>query len=135
MTDGPREEMLKRLRAYRNRKLFEAAGAALFEAADAVRAEASRSITAGSVSGKNHVPSKPGEAPNNDTGDLRNKIEVSQTRLDKARVTSSAEHSKPLEFGSSKMAARPFMRPARDKIRPQALRLLKQRINRALKVY
>ena len=135
MTDGPREEMLKRLRAYRNRKLFEAAGAALFEAADAVRAEASRSITAGSVSGKNHVPSKPGEAPHNDTGTLRNNIEVSQTRLDKARVTSSASYSKVLEFGGSKVAARPFMRPARDKIRPKALRLLKQRINRALKVY
>ena len=135
MTDGPRDKMLKRLKAYRERKLFEAVGAALYEAADAFRAETSRSITAGSISGKNHVPSSPGEAPNNDSGTLRNNIEVSQTRPDKARVTSNASYSQALEFGTSKMSARPFMRPAREKVRPKALRLLKKRINRAIKVY
>ena len=44
--------------------------AALFAAADDVRARSRRSITAGSVGGVNHVPSAPGEPPNNDTGFL-----------------------------------------------------------------
>jgi len=44
------------------------------------------------------------------------------------RVTSNAKYSAALEFGSSKMEARPFMRPARDKTRPEAVKL----INRAV---
>ncbi len=135
MTEGPREKMLKRLRAYRDRKLFEAVGAALYEAADAVRAEASRSITAGSVSGKGHVPSIPGTPPNNDSSNLRLNIRVSQSRPDRSRVTSHASYSAVHEFGSSTHPARPFLRPARDKVKPEAERILEKRINRAVKVY
>ncbi|WP_374389202.1 hypothetical protein [Sandaracinobacter sp.] len=48
----------------------------LFAGAEAIAVEAQLSITRGAVSGRNHVPSKPGEAPKNDTGFLAGFIEA-----------------------------------------------------------
>lgn len=93
-------------------------GAALFAAGQRVQVEAQLSITRGAVSGAAHVPSRPGEPPNQDTGTLGNNIETVQIRPDLVEVSSNAPYSAPLEFGSSRIAARPFMRPARDKTRP-----------------
>lgn len=104
---------------------------AVYTAADMVRAEAHRSITAGSISGKGHKPSAPGSAPNNDTDFLRNNLSINRKTLLEAEVSSNAPYSVALEFGTSKMAARPFMRPARDKVAQQAGKLLAREINRA----
>lgn len=94
----------------------ELVGRALFSAGEDIKAHASHLITEGAVSGKNHVPSKPGEPPNEDTGDLRRGIRVTQPAPLRVRVEATAKHSVPLEYGTSKMAARPFMGPAaRDK--------------------
>lgn len=125
---GPRETMLRRMRFMMSRQFLEAGNAAIYEAADAVRAEAFRSISAGSVSGKNHVASAPGDAPNRDTGILQANIEISQPKPLVARVTSKAPYAAALERGTSKMAARPYMRPARDKMLPEAKRILKRKI-------
>ncbi|MBU1254304.1 MAG: HK97 gp10 family phage protein [Alphaproteobacteria bacterium] len=135
MTDGPRETMLRRLRAYRAKQFQKAVTGALYEAADKVRAEASRSITAGSVSGKKHVPSAPGQPPSNDTGTLRSNIEISQPTRDSARVTSFAPYSGVHEFGSSRHPQRPFMRPARDKVAPLARTLLILKIRKAMRKF
>jgi HK97 gp10 family phage protein len=126
-----RSKMDKRFRDFGGPPIDRAINAALFEAADEVRAEAQRSITAGSVSGKNHVASKPGEPPHNDTSVLRNNIETSQPRPFVARVSSEAPYAADLEFGTSKMAERPYMRPARDKVKPRAARILRLRIRQA----
>jgi len=132
---SPRKQVREALDRYRANSLAGAVNAALFECADAFRAEAHRSISAGSISGKNHVPSKPGQPPMRDTGNLQAHIETSQPEPFVAQVTSSAAYAAPLEFGTSKMAARPYMRPARDKVLPVAERILERRLNRATKVY
>lgn len=85
---------------------------ALFVAADAIKVTARHSITAGSISGKGHVASLPGEPPNRDTGHLDTNIESFRTGPLSAAVKSQAEYAAALEYGTSKMAARPYMRPA-----------------------
>lgn len=87
--------------------------APLVAGAELVRADAQKSIRDGSVSGAGHIPSRPGQPPNADTRrlDLSIDIEVSASRKS-ARVISRAPYSAYLEFGTSRMAERPFMRPA-----------------------
>lgn len=116
MSRDGREQLRRRLRFYQSNEFRDLAGSLLYEYADQIRAEAFRSISAGSVSGKNHVPSKPGESPNRDTGALQAGLKIERTGVLTAEVRAETPYSAPLEFGSSKMAARPFMRPARDKV-------------------
>lgn len=124
---------IRRLRMLGGQDMVKAVGAAVYESADAIRAEAFRSISAGSVSGAGHVPSKPGEPPNRDTGFLQSNLKTALTGPISAEVQSNAPYAGALEFGTSKMAARPYMRPARDKeLKPSRRRLVKQ-INRILK--
>ena len=92
----------------------------LYAAGQKIESTAERSITEGATSGKGHVPSRPGQPPNEDTGHLRRNIETeieSTARNPTVTVTSHAEYSAALEFGTSKMAARPFMRPATEQHR------------------
>ena len=109
-----RDKHMKRLKSLED-GVGDAANKALRVIAQKIRADAKRSITAGSVSGKNHLPSKPGEPPNNDTGTLAAGLvdETFPAQL-RAEVRAEAAYSSALEFGTSKMAARPFMRAARD---------------------
>jgi HK97 gp10 family phage protein len=106
-----------RLRGMRTKA--ERLGAAVFVASDKIKTEARLSITRGSISGKGHVVSRPGEPPNRDTGNLDTNIENTQTGPLKAEVRSKAKHAVPLEFGTSKMAERPYMRPAAKKVAPE----------------
>lgn len=124
---------LKRLRTLAGPEVQKAAGAAVYEAADAIRAEAFRSISAGSVSGAGHVPSAPGEAPNRDTGYLQSRLSNVETGPVSAEVRSEAEYAAALEFGTSRMAARPYMRPARDKEAPKAQERLVKQIDRLVR--
>lgn len=87
-------------------------GRALFTAGQRIEDYAKGSIMAGSVSGKGHVPSRPGEPPNNDTRRLHDNIETVQVEPLKVEVSSNAPYAAVLEFGTSKMAERPYMRPA-----------------------
>lgn len=100
---------------------------ALYVAGQNIELTAENSITRGSVSGKGHVPSKPGEPPNADTRLLDTSIETTiESRMPPTvAVTSNAPHSAALEFGTSKMAERPFMRPATKKNRRRAVDLVK----------
>lgn len=123
----------RRLQALRSPETIRMIGAALFTAGEMIQTEAQLSITRGAVSGKGHVPSRPGEAPNQDTGILGGNIETTRTGPLAVQVSSNAPYSAPLEFGTSKMAARPFMVPARDKMRPEAQRLVQQAMNRAVR--
>jgi HK97 gp10 family phage protein len=124
---------LDRLRRLAGPELIRVAGAAVYEAADDIRAEAFRSISAGSVSGAGHVASRPGEPPNRDTGTLQAGLKVAQTGPLTAEVRSEAPYAAALEFGTSKMAARPYMRPARDKNLDRAQRRLSEQINRLIR--
>ena len=126
------DKHLRRLRKLGSREVIRIAGAAVYEAADDMRAEAFRSISAGSVSGAGHVPSRPGEPPNRDTGDLQAGLKVVQTGPLSAELRSEAPHARPLEFGTSRMAARPYIRPARDKNIDRARKRLADQLARLI---
>lgn len=101
----------------------------VYVGSDMIRAHAFRSISAGSVSGKNHVPSAPGQPPNRDTGVLQAHITNEMVGPVTAEVRSDATYANDLEFGTSKMAARPYMRPARDAKRKEIQKLFVERMN------
>lgn len=122
-----------RLRKLAGSDMERTVGKALFAAGELIQTEAQISITTGSVSGKNHVPSAPGEPPNNDTGVLANNIETVQKEPLLVEVSSNAPYSAALEYGTSKMASRPFMRPARDKKRREVEQLVKRAVAQAVK--
>jgi len=104
----------KRLKAIRSPRAQKLLGGALKEAGDLIGTYAQKLITTGAVSGKGHVPSNPGEPPQNDSGVLANNIEVIQPEIDEVVVSSNAPYATELEMGTSKMEARPYFRPARD---------------------
>lgn len=124
------DRILRAMSSPESRALVEQA---LFVGASEIVTEAQISITTGAVSGKNHVPSRPGEPPNQDTGVLANNIEAVMLGPLRAAATSNASYSKPLEFGTSKMAARPFMRPAAAKVKPRVQKLVAQAISKAIR--
>lgn len=65
-----------------------------------------------------HQASAPGEPPAVDTGKLKNSIRSEQIAVTKAIVSASAEYAAYLEFGTRRMAARPYMRPAVEAVTP-----------------
>lgn len=74
--------------------------------------EAKKSMEGG---GRPHTPSRPGEPPHVDTGRLRSSIthEVEETLTGiVGRVGTNVVYGRFLELGTSKMKARPFLRPA-----------------------
>lgn len=105
---------------------------ALYLAGQEIELEAERSITEGSISGKGHIPSAPGEPPNADTRLLDSSIETVVASVDppKVEVTSNAPYSAALEYGTSKMAERPFMRPAVKKKRKRVRQLVQAALDR-----
>jgi HK97 gp10 family phage protein len=107
-------------------------GPALFAAGEIIEKEAAHSITEGAVSGKNHVPSLPGEAPNEQWGGLRTHIETTRVAPLQVQVSSNASYSVPLEFGTSKMAARPFMGPALRRKKNEVVALVRQAVSKAI---
>lgn len=122
-----------RLRKMTGEQMVRGVGKALFAAGEAIQVEAQISITAGSVSGKKHVPSAPGQPPNQDTGVLAGNIEVVQAAPLVVEVSSNAPYAAALEFGTSKVAARPYMGPARDAKRDEVVQLVRQAVANAVR--
>ena len=102
-----------------------------------IQREAVVSILSGDKSGHTykhgsieHRASAPGEAPASDTGYLASHIQIT---MDKGKgevcVIAKADYAPALEFGTSKMEARPFLGPAYHKYRPSALEELKHAWN------
>lgn len=77
--------------------------------------------------GVSHTASAAGEYPANDTGFLASNIHVrvSSTGLSGV-VESRANYSAHLEFGTSKMAARPFMQPSAEEVKPKMRRKIRE---------
>lgn len=100
---------------------------ALYMAGQLIEIDAEKSITDGSISGAGHIPSLPGEAPNNDTGGLVRSIETKIGGAGFVTVEAggpSAPYAVALEYGTSKMAARPFMRPAVERNRKKIAKMV-----------
>lgn len=123
----------KRLKAITSPRARKMLGAALREAGETIATYAQKSITTGAVSGKGHVPSKPGEPPSNDSGVLANNIEVTQPAVDEVVVSSNAPYGAALEWGTSKMAARPYFRPARDAKKKEARKRFAEQVDKIVK--
>lgn len=108
-------------------------GKALFVAAQNIATEAKRLITEGSISGKNHVPSKPGQPPNADTRLLDQSIRPQKIYETYFQVIATAPYSAALEFGTKKMKERPFMRPAVKAKRAEVIDLVQRAMRKAAK--
>jgi len=105
---------LARLRKLAGPEATRIGGAVAYEGADTIRAEAHRLVSAGSVSGRGHVPSAEGEPPNRDTGTLQANFETVQTGPASAEFRSNAPYAAALEFKPGSRGGRPYVRPARD---------------------
>jgi HK97 gp10 family phage protein len=71
-----------------------------------------------------HTASLPGNPPNSDTGFLASNIFIDKDNDGEgASVESRADYSNALEFGTSKMAARPFMQPALEENRRKIIQM------------
>lgn len=100
--------------------------------ADKVQSDAQISITNGSVSGKAHVASKPGEPPNNNLGTLANGIIVQPVNDLTRDVVSTAPYAAALELGTSKMAERPYLRPAAKANQQRGVRQMRAAVDSVL---
>lgn len=128
-----RASLEKRLKAITSPRAQKMLGAALFEAGDTIATYAQKLITTGAVSGKGHVPSKPGEPPSNDSGVLANNIEVTQPEPLEVVISSNAPYATALELGTSKMEARPYFRPARDAKKKEARKRFAEQVDKIVK--
>lgn len=128
-----RDRVTKRLEGASGEAAIRKVGAALFEGGEMIRAEAAHLITEGATSGKNHVPSLPGEPPNEDTGHLRTNIETTQPAPLRVEVSSNAKYAVALEAGTSQMAARPYMGPASRRKKKEVVAKVRAAISEAIK--
>lgn len=95
-----KDRHLKRLKTLQE-EAIERATKVVYAGADKIAAHAKKSITKGSVSGKNHKPSSPGSPPSNDTGVLKNSIKVEKKTLLEAKVIADAPYAAVHEFGGT----------------------------------
>ncbi len=82
-----------------------------------------------------HQASAPGEAPATDTANLVGSINSDFSNIEnlEAEVNVGAGYGPDLEFGTVKMAARPFMGPAAEKAAEALPEVVAAAINRELK--
>jgi HK97 gp10 family phage protein len=126
------KEHSSRVRRLAGPEMVRQVGAALFAAGSLIETEAARLITEGSVSGKGHVPSSPGNPPSADTHLLDRSIETALVEPLKAEVSANAPYAAALEFGTSKMAARPYMGPATARKRKEAVGLIRAAVSKVV---
>lgn len=103
-------------------------GAALFVSGLKIEENAKLDIAQGTKSGRvyqrrtvTHKASAPGEAPANDTERLLNSFKTSAVgnvlAVDVVAGKGTVDYAVHLEYGTDKMGARPFMKPALEKSR------------------
>lgn len=68
---------------------------------------------------RTHQASAPGRPPAPDQGELRRSILARKVTLCHYRVETHNAYARHLEYGTVKMEARPFLRPAFEKIKEQ----------------
>ena len=114
------DEFMRRLASLSTVTRDETIGTALLAGALVLKGYARAAIANPPKSGKiykhgkvAHQASAPGEAPATDIGQLYDSFSTKRDGAE-ARVDVHSEYAEALEFGSSKMAARPYLRPAMD---------------------
>ena len=105
-----------------------------------MRTDIVKSIQRGPASGltykksnptRTHTASAPGQPPMTDTGVLANSITFDRIGDLTATVSSNLNYATWLEYGTSSMAARPFFRPAVERMRPKYIGKLEDIIRMA----
>jgi len=84
---------------------------------------------------RTHQASSANNPPATDTGNLKRNIKISFRRVNKnltGIIKSSAPYSAALEFGTRKMAKRPFMGPAVDKNKKKIISKMSKAIKNGL---
>lgn len=134
------------------RAVPQATQAGFNQAAELTRGEMVKAIQRGPATGRvykktnpirEHQASAPGEAPMSDTGDLARhatidtKPPASVKRINdaeaKAGFPTGFDYADYLEYGTSKMAARPYVFPAFLKVQPHVMKLIRAAAKRALR--
>lgn len=80
-----------------------------------------------------HTASAPGEYPNTDTGELVRKMGWRSTSALTSIFFANAQHARPLEWGTSRMAPRPFMRPTFRELEPRIRTKVRAAVRAALR--
>jgi HK97 gp10 family phage protein len=133
------EQLQRQLRRLSD-DLREEAGRAVLATAVEMRSDIVTSIQRGPASGitykksnptRTHTASAPGQPPMSDTGRLANSITFDRVGDLTATVGSALNYAPWLEYGTSRMAARPFFRPAVERMRPKYIGKLEDIIRRA----
>lgn len=115
-------------------------GQVVLGAAIEMRADIVQRIQRGPASGitykksnptRTHTASAPGQPPMSDTGRLANSITFDRVGDLTATVGSALNYAPWLEYGTSRMEARPFFRPAVERMRPKYIGKLEDIIRRA----
>jgi len=116
-------------------------GDALEAGAASLHSHAVRKIQRNSGSGRvytrrgvSHTASAPGEYPNTDTGAMVASMGWRSTSALSSIFYAGVVYAKYLEFGTSRMAARPFMRPTLRALRSEIRGRVDQAIRAAMRV-
>ncbi len=80
-----------------------------------------------------HQASAPGESPAMDIGHLANSMRVRRAGRLVRVIEIGAEYAAPLEFGTSRMAARPFLGPALEAVKGFFYRSMREIIRQGAK--
>lgn len=78
-------------------------------------------------------PSAPGSPPGVDTGLLKNSIRAERVKLMLWKVSAGTPYAVHLEFSTARMAARPFFRPALERLKKRAKGIIKDRIRQVFR--
>ena len=100
------------------------------------QADAQRRVLKGPKTGRiygRHQASAPGEAPANDTGFLAGSIRIDINQKWEVDLRALAPYAVHLEYGTRKMAPRPFLRPAAESVGKQAPKVFDEAIRAALR--
>lgn len=131
------EKKLKKLENEIDKPALQALGeAAVIIHGAAVRSIQSKDGVKKLVGGREIIVSLPGNPPNTQTGRLVKSIKIVLNKAElTAQVGSNLFYAFYLEFGTSKMAARPWLGPAFQKNKKVIGEIFSRRIKEALKGY
>lgn len=114
-------------------------GKALVEGAEVIRADAVASLDDGAILGKGHVASAPGEPPNSDTRKLAESGTVLELTEESGVIATGVQFGDDeviyagwQEFGNSRLAERPYLRPAVARGRQGVLNGVRDAVNKTI---
>lgn len=126
------KKFLSRLRRISGQEMDTAMTRAMLQGAELIRDEAKALVDEGGIPSPNHIVSVPGYPPNTDSGYLSGSIKAEHAGDLKAAVIVDAEYGTFLEFGTSNMFERPFLRPATANKRQAVITLAKAGVDRII---